>query len=131
MEHRYAKHCKPDGPCDREFCSICVGGLAVCEVCNLYEGSLTTECPGVPSYGEHADAVYAGKEDFRGGKWVEGYTVHMAHIYGPKFSDSDSTERKAVEAAHRGDVAEAERLLRNDELGQVLSQALPPVSPGP
>jgi hypothetical protein len=40
-------------------------------VCGLYEGSLTTECPGVPSYKDHAAKVYAGLEDFIDGKWIE------------------------------------------------------------
>ena len=50
-------------------CNICC--LFICKVCGLYEGSLTTECPGVPSYKDHAAKVYAGLEDFIDGKWVE------------------------------------------------------------
>lgn len=57
---------------DTYQCPICDGGLGVCETCGLYEGSLTSECPGEESYRLHADAVYAGDEDFRDGKWHTG-----------------------------------------------------------
>ena len=79
MKHQYwtAAECA----CDKEFCLICVGGLACCKVCHLYEGGLTTDCPGEPS-ASRADDVYAGRLDYREGQgWVKGVTVHMSHVY--------------------------------------------------
>ncbi len=49
-------------------CNVCDGGLLICQVCGLFEGCLTTECPGVPSYSK-ADDIYAGKLDFVAGEW--------------------------------------------------------------
>ncbi len=57
-------------------CWVCEARLCVCKVCGLYEGSLTTECPGVRSYAEHADDVYTGKKDFRNGAWVKMISPH-------------------------------------------------------
>lgn len=55
---------------DDPSCQICQGGLAVCKVCGLLEGGLTTDCPGVPSH-DKGDEVYAGKLDYREGQgWV-------------------------------------------------------------
>lgn len=50
---------------------ICEGGLGICKVCGLGEGSLTTECPGERS-GENADDVYAGNIDYVDGHWRAG-----------------------------------------------------------
>ena len=81
MNHQYLT--STDCKCNqRPGCWLCDGGLAICKVCGLYEGSLTTECPGYECYKEKADKVYAGEIDFRNGEWVEGYTIHMAHKYG-------------------------------------------------
>lgn len=55
-EHKYS---------DRE------DGLAHCMVCNGGEGSLPTECPGTKMSMETQDAVYAGRCDFIGGKWID------------------------------------------------------------
>ena len=66
MEHIWETHKE----CDRIACPVCEGGLGICTVCGLIEGSLTTECPGVPSWAEHGENVYAGKEDFVGGRWT-------------------------------------------------------------
>lgn len=65
--HVYEKHTN----CKLDYCSICDGGLSVCTVCGCLEGSLATECPGVQCYATRADRIYAGKIDFRNGKWVE------------------------------------------------------------
>ena len=53
-------------------CNICDGGLALCPLCGLAEGSLTTDCPAIPSYTTHGDLVYAGTIDLRKGVWVKG-----------------------------------------------------------
>lgn len=71
MEHKYLTSetcgCDPD-----EYCLVCSGGLAVCAVCSLAEGALTTECPGEESMRLHGEQVYRGDEDFVGGCWQTG-----------------------------------------------------------
>jgi len=65
------------GTCKESHCNVCDGGLAVCIRCGLVEGSLTTDCPGEPSYVDHSDEVYAGKKDFIEGKgWVQQTSKH-------------------------------------------------------
>lgn len=66
MNHIFETH----KDCHKPYCSICDGGLAVCTICGLAEGSLTTECPGVASEKEYGDEVYEGRLDFRDGKWT-------------------------------------------------------------
>jgi len=56
--------------CYIQHCSVCDGGLAICTVCGLIEGSLTTDCPGEDCWLARGDAIYAGKIDFREGAWV-------------------------------------------------------------
>ena len=51
------------------FCPICEGGLVLCSICKLAEGSLTTECPGEDSL-KRLDAVYNQYIDFREGRWI-------------------------------------------------------------
>lgn len=58
--------------CTEDGCPICDGSLYECAVCGLFGGALTSECPGEESYRLHADAVYAGEEDFVDGKWQRG-----------------------------------------------------------
>lgn len=53
-------------------CMICDGGLGLCSLCGLLEGSLTTECPGTKCYDTHSERVYAGEIDFVRGEWTEG-----------------------------------------------------------
>lgn len=43
--------------------------LAMCKVCGLAEGGLTTDCPGQPC--NKGEDVYCGKIDFIDGKWVK------------------------------------------------------------
>lgn len=75
MEHVQAKCTNPD--CGGT-CNVCC--LFVCDVCGLYEGSLTTECPGEQASSAKATAVYEGEQDFRNGKWVNEVSIHS-----PKF----------------------------------------------
>lgn len=49
-------------------CFICCCGY--CRRCGLFEGALTTDCPGEDVYRTHADAVYAGGLDYRQGVWL-------------------------------------------------------------
>ena len=65
--------CPPE--CETPYCNICQGGLFLCSVCGLYEGGLTSECPGENSC-DKADDVYRGKIDFRNGAWVEAVSKH-------------------------------------------------------
>ena len=51
--------------CHREHevfhaCMLCDGGLASCEVCGGFEGSLLTSCPGERLTEEALEAVYKG-----------------------------------------------------------------------
>jgi hypothetical protein len=70
-QYKTSADCTHD-PYQHAPCWVCEGGLSICKVCGLYEGSLTTECPGYECYAEKGDDVYAGKIDFRDGQWVEG-----------------------------------------------------------
>lgn len=65
--HVYVKH---GANCERLYCSICDGGLAVCDVCKAAEGELTTQCPGYAVPSDIRDTVYAGALDFKNGEWV-------------------------------------------------------------
>ena len=67
-----AKHVILDR-CDDQFCVGCnICNLAVCKICSLYEGSLTTDCPGEEAFAEYNDAIYAGEIDYREGEgWVK------------------------------------------------------------
>lgn len=66
MKHKPVVH----NPCiNEDFCCICEGGLIICSVCGLAEGSLTTECPGETS-ANRIDAVYNGYIDFKDGRWI-------------------------------------------------------------
>lgn len=62
--------------CQRLSCPICEGGLFQCSRCNSAEGATTSECPGEKMTWAQVDAVYAGKLDFRGGKWVNECSPH-------------------------------------------------------
>lgn len=57
-------------PCYRPSCPYCDGGLGTCVVCGSSEGELTTECPGQKVSSAVRALVYAGRMDFRGGRWV-------------------------------------------------------------
>jgi hypothetical protein len=66
------KHIAKECDCGEVCCSICGGGLFICEVCGLAEGSLTTDCPGEPA-NKYDEDVYNGKVDYREGQgWVWG-----------------------------------------------------------
>ncbi|CVK18498.1 hypothetical protein [Sporomusa sphaeroides] len=70
MDHQYRepKDCNCNG---EPGCMVCDGGLSICKVCGLMEGSLTTDCPGEWS-GKKSEEIYAGNLDYREGQgWVE------------------------------------------------------------
>lgn len=74
--HQYRSHCQSaeDGKgCSREgCCPICDGGLSVCKICGLFEGALTTDCPGARVFSATSDRIYRGDLDYRDGHWIEG-----------------------------------------------------------
>lgn len=102
MQHKYIE--PKDHNCNNPYCPICEGGLSVCSVCGLLEGSLTTECPCVPSYQEYADDVYEGKIDYRNGEWVNKVSRHTPVFYRP-YSECDdpncSTNEDIIECLDR------------------------------
>lgn len=72
-----------DGHDCKEFgCPYCE--LAVCKTCSLFEGALTTDCPGEKASGEKSDEIYAGKLDYIDGEgWVEKLNpTNLTWLYG-------------------------------------------------
>ena len=65
----FTEHVLHTCDCQKAGCWTCEGGLFICDVCCLLEGSLTTQCPGVESFKEHNEAIYAGDLDYRDGAW--------------------------------------------------------------
>ncbi|QST02762.1 hypothetical protein IMZ31_19625 (plasmid) [Pontibacillus sp. ALD_SL1] len=54
--------------------------IGICDVCGLVEGSLTTDCPGEPSY-KQADEVYERKLDYRSEEgWVSKFSPHRQRV---------------------------------------------------
>lgn len=66
LKHKFVEHKN----CTNDYCAICEGGLALCEVCNGFEGSLTTECCGEKVPEAKLKQVYEGVLDFKNGRWV-------------------------------------------------------------
>lgn len=58
--------------CHETACQFCDGGLFACVRCGSFEGATTTECPGEQIIRYKSDAVYEGRLDYVGGKWVWG-----------------------------------------------------------
>lgn len=60
-------------------------GCSYCGVCEGFEGSLTTECPGEKVTARVSERVYAGALDFVDGRWVQhevrGLVIRMPHEY--------------------------------------------------
>ena len=68
-------------------CDVCDGGLAICKVCGLVEGCLTTDCPGENVYAEKNETIYNGQIDYRNGQWVNEPSPHSPlgiHLYAEK-----------------------------------------------
>lgn len=70
QEHTYIDGC--ENKCGA--CNLCC--LAVCKECGLYEGALTTHCPGRPVSFDDSQRIYEGKLNYRGGIWVEECSEH-------------------------------------------------------
>ena len=72
-EHVWYK-CKPD--CSGRM--FCEGGLGMCIVCNGFEGSLLTHCPGYRLNNETLEACYRGNvKDLTA---IRAYVAHGARI---------------------------------------------------
>lgn len=63
----YCVHRKQGLLCD-ESTHLCV--LFMCRICNLAEGSLTTECPGEKVDQQKENQILSGEIDYHHGKWV-------------------------------------------------------------
>ena len=70
-KHIFEKHIN----CTDPHCNVCEGGLAICTVCGLVEGSLTTDCSGHLVL-DKVGSIYLGKLDYRDGKWVNEPSPH-------------------------------------------------------
>ena len=75
------KHEEKKCNCNKPGCPICDGGLYICSVCGLAEGSLTTDCPGYQCFSEKNKDVYEGRIDFRDGAWVQKTSQHSPVYY--------------------------------------------------
>ena len=76
MDHIYAI-------CDgyEHGCALCRGGLALCAMCGVLEGALTSECSGQRLTSEQEEAVYAGTLDYRQGVWMNASSMHSPAHY--------------------------------------------------
>lgn len=86
-EHTWENHQN----CERSCCPICEGGLSVCTVCGLAEGSLTTHCPGLNVFHDKSNDIYNGKIDFKDGAWV-----NQCSPYSPEFWNSNNQTLNGV-----------------------------------
>lgn len=76
MIHQYEEHKN----CQTNYCNVCEGGLAICKICHLIEGSLTTDCPGEDSWDKH-EQVYKGEIDFVDRDWKNSVSIHSPARY--------------------------------------------------
>ena len=77
--------------------------LAVCVVCELGEGALTTECPGFPA-GQYSDLTCGGRLDFQRGRWVreKNPTNQMWDRWGYQYPrDPNEIEKVLIEKEQR------------------------------
>ncbi len=68
MKHKYVIH---PATCEDPYCPVCEGGLAICAVCGLAEGALTTDCSGSKVSSDDSDRVYAEVLDYIEDAWIE------------------------------------------------------------
>lgn len=65
------KHKFHECTCNKKGCMFCDGGLGLCDVCNGFEGTLTTDCCGRRITPEEEEAIYTeGTLDYKNGAWV-------------------------------------------------------------
>jgi len=71
--HRQITYCLREGGPVSKFCTCQHCTLAVCSVCNAYEGSLTTDCPGEQVSFDRQSEVYETNLDFTDARgWHQG-----------------------------------------------------------
>lgn len=63
-------------------CMFCQGGLFECINCHSFEDATTSECPGYRMTQDQIDRVYAGKLDYRDGRWIEAASGSCSSHYG-------------------------------------------------
>ena len=73
--------------CKNFYCAFCEGGLFACVVCGGFEGTLTTDCPGIRQCDALLELVYMGKIDYHQGRgWIKpdgtGTSMGDADVYG-------------------------------------------------
>lgn len=77
-------------------CNIC--NLFVCKHCRLFEGCLTTHCPGEQPSIDKADKVYEGKLNYRGNLWLEGecseHTPVFFHKHAKEYKEQHNVDIK-------------------------------------
>lgn len=99
MEHQWYK--SGDGHLCNDWgeCQTCT--LSVCKVCGLFEGSLTTDCPGERVSYDMGEEIYTRKLDYREGEgWVNKFSPHQqSSLYSNifKFLRGDSKYKSEAE----------------------------------
>lgn len=78
--------------CNSGYCQFCDGGLCHCTVCGGFEGTLTTECPGVRLFECTLDDVYDRLLDFFDGQWQYQFMQRMVAYINAK-EPKDETEK--------------------------------------
>lgn len=69
-KHEFESHKDHANEEESQICRlVCRGGIAVCKVCFGTDGSLPTDCPGIPMTREQEEGVWMGPLDFRDGQW--------------------------------------------------------------
>lgn len=76
MKHVWYKSGDGHSCNDMGECQLCA--LDVCKVCGLYEGALTTDCPGDHVSYDKSEEIYHHKLDYREGEgWVNKFSPHQ------------------------------------------------------
>jgi hypothetical protein len=94
-EHKQVTTCRKSGGPVSKFCSCEHCTLGVCSVCGAYEGSLTTDCPGVAVNFDKQKEVYETRLDYTDERgWHQGKTMNNRS---PNFApDSDDHAPRMV-----------------------------------
>lgn len=72
MSEHTRYECPPTcSDCNEGICKFRDGGLFNCTVCDGFEGTLPTDCPGRKLTTVEADAIYAERLDYVRGRWWE------------------------------------------------------------
>lgn len=88
-DHKFITECKDK--CGH--CFICNCGY--CGECGLYEGALTTQCPGKQVSSARSEEVYKGLINFRGGIWLKEcseQSPEFLHLHAKEWSEQNPKE---------------------------------------